>query len=114
MFADFAPRDPARLPQLAGAAIDALKPDVAAQLIRGFDRKYPGHPKVPDVYVIGARILLQSDRAAEAQRLLEYVTATYPASAAAAEAKRYLVRFAPAQNGAAGAPSAVVSTGSAS
>ncbi len=96
MFPAFAPRDPARLPQLAAAAIDALKPDVATQLVRGFDRKYPGHPSVPDVYVIGARIMLLSEHAAEARRLLEYVTATYGATPAAAEARRYLARFAPA------------------
>jgi tetratricopeptide (TPR) repeat protein len=99
MFPAFAPHDPARLPQLAAAAIDALKPDLAAQLVRGFDRKYPGHPKVPDVYVIGARIMLQSQHATEARRLLDYVTATYPQSAAAQEAKRYLARFATASSG---------------
>jgi tetratricopeptide (TPR) repeat protein len=95
MIPGFTPHDPARLPQLAGAAIDALKPDLAAQLIRGFDRKYPGHPKIPDVYVVGARIMLQSEHAKEARRLLEYVTATYADSPAAIEARRYLVRFAP-------------------
>jgi hypothetical protein len=92
----FTPRDPARLPQLAGAAIEALKPDLAAQLVRGFDRKYPAHPRIPDVYVIGARILLLSEHAAEARRLLEHVTTAYAATPAAAEAKRYLARFAPA------------------
>jgi len=93
MFPNFAPRDVARLPQLASAAIDAHKPEIAAELIRGFDRKHPGHPKIPDVYVIGARILLQSDQAREAKRLLEYVAATFPDSPAAVEAKRYLLRF---------------------
>lgn len=92
-FPNFVPHDVGRLPQLAGAAIDALKPDLAAQIIRGFDKKYPGHPKVPDVYVIGARIMLQSEHAREARRLLEYVIKSYPDAPAAAEARRYLARF---------------------
>jgi hypothetical protein len=107
MFPDFTPHDPGRLPQLAAAAIDALKPDLAAQLIRGFDRKYPGHPKIPDVYVVGARIMLQADHAKEARRLLEYVTSNFGDSPAAVEARRYLVRFAPkAQAGASPDPAA--------
>ncbi|SPE23950.1 conserved membrane hypothetical protein [Burkholderiales bacterium] len=89
----FSPRDPARLPQLAGAAIEAIRPELAAELIRGFDRKYPGHPKIPEVYVVGGRVLLQADRASEAQALLQHVTKSYPDSPAAAEAKRYLARF---------------------
>lgn len=89
----FGPRDPGRLPQLASAAIEAGKPALAAELIRGFDRKYPGHPKIPDVYVVAARVMLQADRASEAQGLLRHVTNTYRDSAAAAEAKRYLARF---------------------
>ncbi|HXY22090.1 MAG TPA: hypothetical protein VEI29_05365 [Burkholderiaceae bacterium] len=99
----FGPKDPGRLPQLAGAAIEAGKPALAAELIRGFDRKYPGHPKIPDVYVVAARVMLQADRASEAQGLLRHVTNTYRDSAAAAEAKRYLARFEPASGAAAGA-----------
>jgi len=95
MFPSFTPHDPARLPQLAGAAIEAHKPDLAAQLIRGFDRKYPGHPRIPDVYVIGARVMLQTEHAPQARSLLEHVTATYGDTPAAAEARRYLARFAP-------------------
>ena len=102
MFPEFTPHDVGRLPQLAGAAIDALKPELAAQIIRGFDRKYPGHARIPDVYVVGARIMLQAQHAKEARRLLEYVTANYADSAAAAEARRYLERFAP--SGARAAP----------
>ncbi len=92
-FPDFVPLDVGRLPQLAGAAIDALKPELAARIVRGFDKKFPSHPKVPDVYVIGARIMLQSGNAREARRLLEYVDKNYAQAPAAAEARRYLARF---------------------
>ena len=91
----FGPRDPGRLPQLAAAAIEAGKTPLAAELIRGFDRKYPGHPKIPDVYVVAARLMLQAQRTSEAQALLRHVANSYRDSAAAAEAKRYLARFEP-------------------
>jgi len=93
MFPEFTPHDVGRLPQLAGAALDALKPDLAAHLIRGFDRRYPGHPKIPDVYVIGARIMLQAEHAKEARRLLEHVIKNFADSPAAAQAGRFLARF---------------------
>jgi|GEM_PF-658938 len=90
----FAPRDPDRLPLLARAAVEALKPELAAELIRGFDRKYPGHPCTAEVYVLGARIMLLAGDSAQARRLLEHVTTSYPDGASAAEARRYLARFA--------------------
>jgi len=92
-YPEFTPRDPARLPQLAAAAIDALQPELAAELIRGFDRKHPGHPGIPDVYVLGGRLMLQANRMTEAKQLFLHVTKLYPQAAAAAEAKRYLQRF---------------------
>jgi tetratricopeptide (TPR) repeat protein len=94
MFPAFAPRDPAQWTLLANEALAAGKPAVAAELIRGFDRKFPGHPKVPDAYVIGARLLLQGAQPAQAQRLLAHVVSMYPNTPAAEEAKRYLERFA--------------------
>jgi len=105
----FAPREVGRLPQLASAAIDAGKPALAAELVRGFDRKYPGHPKIPDVYVVAARVMLQANRASEAQGWLEHVSKTYPNTPAAAQAKRYLARF----ESAAGAAPAAASAGAA-
>ena len=96
MFPEFLPREPARLPQLASAAIDVPDPKLAALLVRGFDKKYPGHPSIPEVYVVGARILLLTSRTREAKALFQHVTATYPQSAAAAQARLYLARFGPA------------------
>jgi hypothetical protein len=93
-FPAFVPRDPDRLVDLARAAIDALKPQLGAELVRGFDKKYPGHPRTAEVYVLGARILLIADKSSQAKGLLKHVTTSYPDSPAAAEAKRYLARFA--------------------
>lgn len=95
MFPDFLPREPARLPQLAGAAIDAANPKLAAQLVRGFDKKYPGHASIPEVYVVGARILLLTQRQNDAKALLQHVTKSYPDNPAAAQARRFLARFEP-------------------
>jgi hypothetical protein len=93
-FADFGPRDPGRLPQLAAAALDADKPRLAADVVRGFDSRNPGHPAIPDVFVIGARIYLQTGQSDTARRLLQLVVDRFPDAAAAAEARRYLERFA--------------------
>ena len=92
-FPEFRPREAGRLPELAAAALEEQKPALAAELIRGFDRKYPGHEKVPDAYVLGARIMLQAGREDEARKLLQHVINTYKGSTAAAQASRYLQRF---------------------
>jgi hypothetical protein len=93
-YPEFRPRDAARLPELAAVALDEHKAGIAADLIRGFDKKFPGHQNIPDVYVIGARVMLQAGREQEAQQLLQHVMNTYKDSPAAAQAKRYLQRFA--------------------
>jgi len=92
-YPDFVPRDPARLPQLAEAALEAQQPDLAAALIRGFDKKNPGHASIPEVYVLGGRLMLQAGRATDARQLFLHVTGKYPQSTAAAQARRFLERF---------------------
>lgn len=92
-FPTFTPREPAGLPLLAREALAAGRPDVAAELVRGFDKRYPAHPQIPDAYVIGARVLLQGGQPEQAKRLLQHVVATWPATPATAEAKRFLERF---------------------
>jgi tetratricopeptide (TPR) repeat protein len=93
MIPDFTPRDPAHLTVLARDALAEGRLQLAADLVRGFDRRFPAHPAIPDAYLIGARALLQGGRPDQAQRLLQLVVDLYPASQASAEAKRYLERF---------------------
>ncbi len=89
----FMPRDGAHCMALANEALAADKTAAAADLIRGFDRRFADHPKLPDVYVIGARVMLQSHQPDQAKQLLEYVVSKYPNAPAAVEGKRYLERF---------------------
>lgn len=93
MFPEFRPRDPSHLTLLARDALTDGRPQLAAELVRGFDRRFPAHPSIPDAYVIGARALLQGGRPDQAQRLLQLVVDLYPGSEATVEAKRYLQRF---------------------
>jgi tetratricopeptide (TPR) repeat protein len=93
-FPGFTMRDPVHWLALADEALAAGKPDQAAEIIRGFDKRFPADPRIAEAYVIGARVLLQGEQPAQAQRLLKYVVAHYPATPAALEAKRYLARFA--------------------
>lgn len=95
-------RDPAWSPRiveyvvpLARAALAASKPQLAAQLIRGFDKKHRMHPDVPAVYLIGAQIMLQQGgpAAAQARTILEHLVQRYPDDAAAAEGRRTLERL---------------------
>ncbi len=98
-FPQFTPREPAQLPVLAAAALDAQQPALATELIRGFDKRFPGHPAAPQVYVVGGRIMLQAQHDGEARKLFEYVRTNFPNTPASAEAARYLARF--SQTGAA-------------
>ena len=93
MFPAFTPRDVARLPQLAAAALEVNNTALAAELIRGFDRKYPGHARIPDAYVIGARVMLLSGRTQEAQALFTHVARTWPDTPGGQQARRFLPRF---------------------
>ena len=93
MFPEFVLRHADHGPVLAREALRAGNPAQAAEILRGFDRRFPGHPKIPEVYVIGARILLVGGQPAQARQLLQHVVARFPADPAAGEAKRYLARF---------------------
>ncbi len=93
MFPDFAPRDAGSLPDLAAAALGAGQLALAADLVRGFDRKHPGHPRVADAYLVGGRVLLQAGQSDAARQLFEYVARVHAGTPAGAEAGRYLARF---------------------
>jgi hypothetical protein len=86
--ADWEPRKLEHVAPLARAALEAGKPQLAAQLIRGFDKKHKMHPDIPQIYLIGAKLLVQAGNTAQAQRILEHVVANYGENPVAAEAKR--------------------------
>jgi hypothetical protein len=87
----FEPGNPQDVAPLARAAVSAARLSVAARLVRGFDRRHPGHADIPAVYLLGAQILLHCGRDARKSRLmLEHVIKRYPQSPAAADARRFL------------------------
>jgi hypothetical protein len=63
-------------------------------LIRGFDKKHRMHPDIPQIYLIGAKLLVQSGNTAQALRILEHLVASYADHPVAAEAKRLAERLA--------------------
>lgn len=63
----------------------------AMSLVKGFDRRYPGHEHVPDVYLLGAKLaseFLRNDQQATA--ILKVLLARHPQAACIEEAQRYL------------------------
>ena len=95
-------RDPAWEPRilehvvpLARAAMAASKPQLAAQLIRGFDKRHRMHPDIPAIYLIGAQLMLQKGgpATAQARQILDHLVQKYPGDPAATEGKRTLERL---------------------
>jgi hypothetical protein len=88
------PRELGHVVPLGRAALAADRPQLAAQLIRGFDRKHRMHPDIPHVYLLGAQIMVQTGGASEQARgLLQTLVSRFPGHPAGAEAKRYLERL---------------------
>lgn len=72
---------------LAQAMFDARHYESAARLIKGFDRRFPGHADIPAIYLLGARLLIEHRRdEAQARRVLAAVRQHFPESGAASEA----------------------------
>ena len=89
--ADWAPRQADSIAPLARAALQKGRPPLAATLIRGFDKKYPHHPDVPQIYFVGAQLMAESaGKPDEARRILNYLLQKYPADPVSTEARRYL------------------------
>jgi hypothetical protein len=89
--ADWAPRQAESIAPLARAALQKGRPQLAATLIRGFDRKHPHHPDVPQIYFVGAQLMAESaGKPDEARRILNYLLQKYAADPVATEARRYL------------------------
>ncbi|MDZ7652249.1 MAG: DUF4013 domain-containing protein [Burkholderiaceae bacterium] len=93
--AAWTPRTVEHVVPLARAAMAASKAHLAAQLIKGFDKKHRMHPDIPAVYLIGAQLMLQQGGPATAQArlILEHLVQKYPGDPAAAEGKRTLDRL---------------------
>jgi hypothetical protein len=92
---NWSPRSVEHVVPLARAAMAASKPQLAARLIKGFDKKHRMHPDIPAVYLIGAQLMLQQGgpAAAQARMILEHLVQKYPSDPAAAEGKRTLDRL---------------------
>ena len=89
--ADWAPRRAESIAPLARAAMQKGKVQLAATLIRGFDKKYPNHPDIPQIYFIGAQLMAErAGRPDEARRILEFLLQRFAADPVATEARRYL------------------------
>lgn len=74
---------------LAEACMEARRYDSAARLIKGFDRRFPGHADTAAVYLLGARLLIEHQRdEAQARRVLAAIRQHYPETPVAAEAAR--------------------------
>jgi hypothetical protein len=86
---DFMPRQADDVLPLARAAFAAHHFETAARLLRGFDQRYPGHPDTPEVYLLGARLLIEFRRdEAQAERVLAALQSRFPQHPAAAEAEK--------------------------
>jgi hypothetical protein len=93
--ANWEPRRLEHVVPLARAALGAGKPQLTAQLIRGFDKKHKMHADIPHVYLLGAQLLIASGASAQQARpILEHLLRNHPLHPAANEAKRTLERLA--------------------
>ena len=82
---------PEQVLPMAKAAMAAGDTHAAVAALRGFDKAYPGHSLIPDVYVFSAKLMAGSlGNIDMAKKLLEHVIARYPGHHLAQEAKREL------------------------
>lgn len=67
----------------------------ALEVMKGFDRRYPGHGDIPAIYLLSAQILCeQFHQDPLAGRILETLKARYPDHPLRTEAERYLATLA--------------------
>lgn len=91
--ASYEPRNLEHVATLARTALESGKAQLAAQLVRGFDKKHPSHPEIPAVYLVGAQLLMQSGGTEQAKALLAHLSAKYPQHPAAIDGQRMLERI---------------------
>jgi tetratricopeptide (TPR) repeat protein len=88
---DWSPRHAESIAPLARAALQKGRAQLAATLIRGFDKKHPNHPDIPQVYFVGAQLMAETARKPDdARRILQHLLQKYGKDPVAEEAKRYL------------------------
>lgn len=76
---------------LAKAADKAHDTKLAIELVRGFDKRFPGHADIPEVYFFSAQLASERLRKDDLARgLLKTIVSRYPEHALAGEATRYL------------------------
>ena len=89
---DFKLDDPAAAVPLAKLALQDGDSELAVGLVDGFDRRFPGHPDMPLMYFLGARLLSEHWRKHEkAAQMLRSIIGHFGEHEVAAEAKAYLV-----------------------
>ena len=76
---------------IAKAARAAADPKTAVAAVRGFDKAFPGHALIPDVFVFTAKVLIEDFKNFDmARKILEHVVAKYPGHHVAQEARNLL------------------------
>jgi len=76
---------------LAKAARAAGDPSGAVAVVRGFDKAFPGHGLIPDVFIFSAKLLAEDlNNKDMARKILAHVMQRYPGHYLAQDAKRYL------------------------
>ena len=76
--------------ELASAARIGKRQKLAIDLMRRFDKRYPGHEHIPSVYLLSAQILSEHYQMnKEAMQILHILQARFPGHALASEARKY-------------------------
>jgi hypothetical protein len=87
--------NPDHVHELAAAANVANRHKLALDLMRGFDKRYPGHKHTAPVYLLSAKILAEKyHKYVEAGKILRALQAKFPGHELATEAKKYQEAFA--------------------
>lgn len=88
---EFKLQDSYQVLELASAANVAKRQQFALYLMQDFDKKYPGHPHIPSVYLLSAQILSEHyQKNKEAIQILHLLQTEFPDHTLASEARRYI------------------------
>lgn len=88
---EFQLQDSNQVHELASAARMGNRQQLALDLMRRFDRRYPEHPHIPAIYLLTAQILSEHfNMNKEAMQILQAIPAKFPDHALVVEARQYL------------------------